>query len=69
MHNFNVVAKLGSPSIASKTGVNEGDNSHTMVITGIETIGGQQCSCCNNAFIQCKNSYRDDPNQAGIIHN
>jgi len=53
---------LGSPSIASKTGFNGGVNSHTMVITGIETIGGQD-------FIQCKNSFRDDPDYAGIIHN
>ena len=39
-------------------------NAHAMVATGIksEVIGGQR-----KQFLQCKNSYRDDPNQSGIF--
>ena len=39
-------------------------NAHAMVATGIkiEVIGGQ-----TKQFLQCKNSYRDDPNVSGIF--
>ena len=38
---------------------------HIMVAAGIksETIG-----ISTKDFIQCKNSYRDDPNESGIFH-
>ena len=38
---------------------------HVMVATGVksETVGS-----LTKYFIQCKNSYRDDPNQSGKFH-
>ena len=41
------------------------DCAHVMVAAGVksETIGAS-----TQYFIQCKNSYRDDPNQSGKFH-
>ena len=41
------------------------DCKHVMVATGVmpETVGS-----LTKYFIQCKNSYRDDPNQSGKFH-
>ena len=47
---------------------------HAMVAAGVKTETVQQFTVQHGSsskqqyFIQCKNSYRDDPNQSGIFH-
>ena len=44
-------------------------NAHVMVAAGIKTeIVQHGTSIKHEYFIQCKNSYRDDPNQSGKFH-
>ena len=44
-------------------------NAHVMVAAGIKTETVQHgTSIQHEYFIQCKNSYRDDPNQSGKFH-
>ena len=44
-------------------------DAHVMVATGIKTETVQYGSSIKQEyFIQCKNSYRDDPNQSGKFH-
>ena len=44
-------------------------NGHIMVAAGIKTETVQYGSSIKQEyFIQCKNSYRDDPNQSGKFH-